>query len=271
MSIRSTIENFYSAVRKASAQLETSCKNIDDRQENISSIINGINSRQESSQESNNDIEKLCQSQAQQFNKGIEQWKKSVSRYLTSKEFVNKFERSLPEPDDCNDSGLLGWLGKIADITLPGGLTLPDNTDGGIVPTLFPITPAPEKTGFLVLLGLIKSLVNSKKKAEEQKQRESEMRRQVGEMNRRSEERINSMVTQIVEINRRIRAAASDLESSYSANVSKLVDNAFAPVLDSLKKEFGEEEKRSDIAKIHLDQINSLLHECSAIRASIDG
>ncbi|CCY17034.1 unknown [Eubacterium sp. CAG:786] len=90
-------------------------------------------------------------------------------------------------------------------------------------------------------------------------------------MNRRSEERINSMVTQIVEINRRIRAAASDLESSYSANVSKLVDNAFAPVLDSLKKEFGEEEKRSDIAKIHLDQINSLLHECSAIRASIDG
>lgn len=95
MSIRSTIENFYSAVRKASAQLETSCKNIDDRQENISSIINGINSRQESSQESNNDIEKLCQSQAQQFNKAIEQWKKSVSRYLTSKEFVNKFERSL--------------------------------------------------------------------------------------------------------------------------------------------------------------------------------
>lgn len=181
------------------------------------------------------------------------------------------FKLDLPEPDDCNDDGLLGWIEKITDITLPGGLTLPDNTDGGIVPTLFPITPAPEKTGFLVLLGLIKSLVNSKKKAEEQKQRESEMRRQVEEMNRRSEERINSMVTQIVEINRRIRTAASDLESSYSANVSKLVDNAFAPVLDSLEKEFGEEEKRSDTAKIHLDQINSLLHECSAIRASIDG
>ena len=126
----------------------------------------------------------------------------------------SEFTLELPEPDDSNDDGLLSWLGKITDITLPGGLTIPDNTDDGIVPTMFPITPAPEKTGFLVLLGLIKSLVNSKKKAEEQKQRESEMRRQIEEMNRRSEERINSMVTQIVEINRRIRTAASDLESS---------------------------------------------------------
>lgn len=95
MSIRTTIEDFYSAVQKASAQLENGCKSIDDRQEKISSIISGINDRQESSQQNGNDIEKLCRAQALQFNKAIEQWKKSVNRYLSSKEFVNKFERSL--------------------------------------------------------------------------------------------------------------------------------------------------------------------------------
>lgn len=95
MSIRTTIEDFYSAVQKASAQLESGCKSIDDRQEKISSIINGINDRQESVQQNGNDIEKLCRAQALQFNKAIEQWKKSVNRYLASKEFVNKFERSL--------------------------------------------------------------------------------------------------------------------------------------------------------------------------------
>lgn len=180
---------------------------------------------------------------------------------------------NLPEPDDSDEgTGLLEWLDTIVDLPIPNGLPFANPGDGGIVPPRFPVPPStPETIGITVLLGLIKTLVSSKKKAEEQKQREAEMRRQIEEMNRRSEERINSMVTQIVEINRKIRTAASDLENSYSANVANLVEQAFAPILNSLETEFGEEEKRSDTAKNHLDRINSLLHECNAIRASIDG
>lgn len=95
MSIESTFEDFYSAVKKASAQLEKGCRSIDDRQNGISSIIGEINPSQESLPENGSDIEKLCQAQLLEFNKAIEQWKKSVNRYISSKEFVNKFERSL--------------------------------------------------------------------------------------------------------------------------------------------------------------------------------
>lgn len=185
----------------------------------------------------------------------------------------SEFMLNLPEPDDSDEgTGLLEWLDTIFDLPIPNGLPFPNPGDGGLVPPRFPVPPStPEKIGITVLLGLIKTLVSSKKKAEEQKQREAEMRRQIEEMNRQSEERINSMVTQIVEINRKIRTAASDLENSYSANVANLVEQAFAPILNSLETEFGEEEKRSDTAKNQLDRINSLLHECNAIHASIDG
>lgn len=184
------------------------------------------------------------------------------------------FMLELPETEESGDdsTSFLDWLGGISKLPFPGGGSLPDIIDGGTVPPIYTFVPTtPDKVELSLIFGFIRTLINTKKKAEEQQRRESEMRRQIAEMNRKSEERINSMVTQIVEINRRIRAAASDLENSYSANVAALVGQAYAPVLNSLETEFGEEEKRSDTARAHMDRINSLLHECSEIRASIDG
>lgn len=95
MSIESTINGFYSSVKKAGELLSNYRNEIDDKQEKIKACISGISPESESGFDSGNEIDTLCKKQIFQYNKAISSWQKTVSSYIDGKEFVNKFEKSL--------------------------------------------------------------------------------------------------------------------------------------------------------------------------------
>lgn len=95
MSIESTINGFYSSVKEAARLLSDYQKNIDDKQEEIKVCISSVKSEDETSFNSENELDKLCKKQIVQYNKAITAWQNTVNRYIDGKEFVNKFEKSL--------------------------------------------------------------------------------------------------------------------------------------------------------------------------------
>ena len=95
MCIESTINGFYSSVKKAGDLLSNYCNEIDDKQEKIKACISGISPESESGFDSENEIDVMCKKQVFQYNKAISAWQKTVKKYIDGKEFVNKFEKSL--------------------------------------------------------------------------------------------------------------------------------------------------------------------------------
>ena len=95
MSIESTINGFYSSVKQAAKLLSDYQKSIDDKQEQIKSCINTMQTEDENRFNSENELNMLCKRQTAQYNKSIAAWQHTINRYVDGKEFVNKFEKSL--------------------------------------------------------------------------------------------------------------------------------------------------------------------------------
>jgi len=70
-------------------------KDIDDKQQQIHSLIDSIVSNEIKRTAEENKLTALANRQIEQYNKTIFSWKKAVERYVSGKEFVNKFEKSL--------------------------------------------------------------------------------------------------------------------------------------------------------------------------------
>lgn len=95
MSIRSTISDFYTSIQNASDMLKSYQKDIDEKQQQIYNLLDSIVSSEVKRAPEENKLTALANRQIEQYNKTLFSWKKAVERYVTGKEFVNKFEKSL--------------------------------------------------------------------------------------------------------------------------------------------------------------------------------
>lgn len=95
MLIENTIEGFYESVKKAGKLLEHYQKSMDEKQSSIQKCVEQISEVVVHSKDSENELERICNQLLIQYNKGIFSWKQAVDKYISGKEFVNKFEKSL--------------------------------------------------------------------------------------------------------------------------------------------------------------------------------
>lgn len=95
MSIESTIQNFHDSIRSAAIHLKNYEREIDQKQNTIRDCIQNIPSSPPAADTGENALVKSCNEIINQHNKAIHTWKRKIEKYISGKQFVNRFEKSL--------------------------------------------------------------------------------------------------------------------------------------------------------------------------------
>lgn len=95
MSIESTISDFYSSVEKAGKILSVYQKDIDEKQDLIKKYITELETAVLPENTGNGEFSALCEKLFVKYNRAINMWQHQIDKYISGKEFVNKFEKSL--------------------------------------------------------------------------------------------------------------------------------------------------------------------------------
>lgn len=95
MSIESTISDFYSSVKKAGDILSVYQKDIDEKQDLIKKYITNLETVDFPENAGNSEFSELCEKLFTKHNRAINMWQHQIDKYISGKEFVNKFEKSL--------------------------------------------------------------------------------------------------------------------------------------------------------------------------------
>ncbi|MDE5765322.1 MAG: dynamin family protein [Ruminococcus sp.] len=95
MSIESTISDFYSSIEKAGQILSEYQKDIDEKQDLIKKYITELTPAVLPENSGNSEFSALCEKLFTKHNRAISMWQNQIDKYISGKEFVNKFEKSL--------------------------------------------------------------------------------------------------------------------------------------------------------------------------------
>lgn len=128
----------------------------------------------------------------------------------------------------------------------------------------------PELNPLLVSIPvLLLSLSEKKKRAEEQKRQMQEQQRIINENNRIVEQKINDMITQIMEINRNIRSEIYKLEESYCNTVTEITESAFEKLIAEVEESFKKQQNENNITRTYLSEIQSVLSQITKLKCEL--
>lgn len=116
---------------------------------------------------------------------------------------------------------------------------------------------------------LLLSLAEKKKRAEEHQRQIQEQQRIINENNRMVEQKINDMITQIMEINRNIRSEMYKLEESYCNTVAELTESTFGNLIVKIETSFKEQQKESNIIRTYLSEIQDILSQLTKLKCEL--
>ena len=195
---------------------------------------------------------------------------------ISKEDFILK----VPQPTENSSFGealaediIKYSLGSFSDVPVCFGSSDSGNTaltatavGAGIVSNIIPkFNPLLVSIPLLIL-----SLSEKKKRAEEQKrQMMQEQQRIINENNRIVEQKINDMVTQIMEINRNIRSEMYKLEESYCDTVSELTEFTFGKLIAEVETSFKEQQKENTIIRNYLFEMQNILSPLTKLRCEL--
>ena len=178
------------------------------------------------------------------------------------------FRISLPEgKEEYGDLAEKDYISIIEEITK---IIITHSSDPISNPTIPLPLPDPKDPGLFILIQFVKDIIElfkSKKKAEEEKK---QLIAEVEEWNRQNENRINEMITRIMDINSKIRSELFKLEDSFTRAVDQLIKKSYAPVLNKLEEEYNNNTKATDANEKFIDELELLLNDINHIITMIE-
>lgn len=90
------------------------------------------------------------------------------------------------------------------------------------------------------------------------KKKQAEMERQIEKFNEAAEERVNALVSQVFELNNKLRMEINRMEQEYEASVVKIVEEYFSGILYEL-------ESKISISSQEEDLLNKQIHQADVI------
>lgn len=116
---------------------------------------------------------------------------------------------------------------------------------------------------------LLLSLSKKKKQVEEQQRQMQEQQKIINENNRMIEQKINDMITQIMEINRNIRSEMYKLEESYCNTVAELTELAFGKLIAEIEESFKKQQEENNVTRTYLSEIQSILSQLTKLKCEL--
>lgn len=95
MTIETTIKSFHDSIRSAAVSLKNYEREMDEKQHTIHTCIQNIPSTPPAIKKGETALVKSCNEIITQHSKAVRNWKQTIEKYISGKQFVNRFEKSL--------------------------------------------------------------------------------------------------------------------------------------------------------------------------------